>query len=221
VGQGKATCARCGRGLGLACDKPAGSAAATVERAEPKSPLQLGDWKLEDDLREAQRLVRLIQLQCDEPLACEEETASEGPSPAGRASANEPVRESAGGASLLTWLVLGCGLSGLVCGVVLLVWSQVSERSELWHLGLPVAVVSQALLATGLLLQSESRKKPAAAQSEARTQVEAEPAPWQINSAGALHASGVSLHFSAAQQAVPTSRQIKQQIDAALRRRSA
>ena len=46
----------------------------TVESTEPaaaaaktKSPLLLDDWKLEDDLREAQRLVRLIQLQTDEP----------------------------------------------------------------------------------------------------------------------------------------------------------
>jgi hypothetical protein len=40
-----------------------------------------------------------------------------------------------------------------VCGAVLLIWSYVEQRDELWSIGLPFALVGQAGLIIGLVLQ--------------------------------------------------------------------
>jgi hypothetical protein len=101
-------------------------------------------------------------------------------------------------------------------------WSHVSGRGELWNIGLPVALVSQAVLACGLVLQFNFGGKQPAPLNAA-----APPAPaathLHVNTGPAMHASGLSVHFSTSlqQQAAPTSRQIKQQVAAALRRRAA
>ncbi len=55
----------------------------------------------------------------------------------------------------LAWFVLSLGLMGLVCGGVLLGWSVVTARQELWQLGLPIAVGGQAVMLVGLLLLLE------------------------------------------------------------------
>lgn len=44
----------------------------------------------------------------------------------------------------------------LACGGVLLGWSLVTGRSELWNLGLPLALLGQAGLLVGLVLQLEN-----------------------------------------------------------------
>jgi hypothetical protein len=227
--KGRTTCARCGRGVGLQTCSTSHSeipAGAPSPATATKSPLDFSDWKLEDDLREAQRLVRLIQLQCDEPGAREIETASERD----ETLAAEPTRHrtttesTSGGGSALGWLVSGSGLSGLVCGCALLVWSHYTGRVDLWSIGLPVALVSQAVLACGLILQCDfgGRKK---AVVEAASHAPPAPATHlHVNAGGGMHASGLSVHFSATpqQQAVPTnSRSIKHQVEAALKRRAA
>lgn len=55
----------------------------------------------------------------------------------------------------LAWFVLSLGLMALVCGGVLLGWSVVTARQELWQLGLPIAVGGQAVMLVGLLLLLE------------------------------------------------------------------
>ena len=40
-----------------------------------------------------------------------------------------------------------------MCGGVLLIWSLVAGRQELWNVGLPAAVVGQIALLVGLVLQ--------------------------------------------------------------------
>jgi hypothetical protein len=47
------------------------------------------------------------------------------------------------------------GLIGFLCGGVLLAWSYVAGRDELWSLGMPIAVAGQAGLLLGLVLQLE------------------------------------------------------------------
>jgi hypothetical protein len=189
-----------------------------IHPAPNKSPLDLSDWKLEDDLREAQRLVRLIQLQCDEPVASPELPADE--LPVGNAVEERTHRQQRSG-SLLGWLVLGCGLSGLVCGCALLGWSHYTGRVELWNIGLPVALVSQAVLACGLILQFDFGGRKAE-QHAAAPQAYASPTHLHVNSGAGMQAAGLSVHFSTTPQpqAAMTSRQIKQQVEAALRRRA-
>ena len=53
--------------------------------------------------------------------------------------------------SWFAWPATGLGIMGLVCGVVLIGWSMAGSRPELWSVGLPMALVSQALLILGLL----------------------------------------------------------------------
>jgi hypothetical protein len=51
---------------------------------------------------------------------------------------------------------MSLGLMSLVCGGVLLGWSIVEDRPELWTLGLPLAAGGQVGLLVGLVLQLES-----------------------------------------------------------------
>ncbi len=65
-------------------------------------------------------------------------------------------KSRAGGrSSLLAWTVLSLGLMAFACGAVLLAWSFVEQRQELWRLGMPTAVAGQVGLLLGLILQSE------------------------------------------------------------------
>jgi hypothetical protein len=54
---------------------------------------------------------------------------------------------------VVTWLALAVGTTGFVCGGVLVGWSLVAGRQELWNIGLPVALVGQIALLAGLVLQ--------------------------------------------------------------------
>jgi hypothetical protein len=56
----------------------------------------------------------------------------------------------------LSWLVLSLGLMPFVCGVVLVGWSWFSGRDDLWRIGIPLALVGQAGLLAGVLLQLEA-----------------------------------------------------------------
>ena len=55
--------------------------------------------------------------------------------------------------AVVTWLALALGTTGFVCGGILLGWSLVTGRQELWNIGLPVALVGQIALLVGLVLQ--------------------------------------------------------------------
>jgi hypothetical protein len=67
----------------------------------------------------------------------------------------EKSMESKGGSvfSAFIWLALSIGTTALVCGGVLLGWSRLTGRGELWNIGLPTAVGGQIALVVGLVLQ--------------------------------------------------------------------
>ena len=48
---------------------------------------------------------------------------------------------------------MSLGTMALVCGGVLLVWSVVTGRTQLWTIGMPVALCGQIVLLVGLILQ--------------------------------------------------------------------
>ncbi|MEN6449555.1 MAG: hypothetical protein ABFC96_03605 [Thermoguttaceae bacterium] len=52
-----------------------------------------------------------------------------------------------------TWLAVALGTIGFVCGGILLSWSLVAGRHELWTIGLPTALGGQILLLVGLVFQ--------------------------------------------------------------------
>ena len=75
---------------------------------------------------------------------------------------HQPLRKDAASAepvghgSILgaaSWLALSAGTMALVCGGVLLGWSIIGQRGELWTIGLPIALAGQIGLVVGLLFQ--------------------------------------------------------------------
>jgi len=57
--------------------------------------------------------------------------------------------------SVLAWASLSLGTMVFVCGGILLGWSVIGNRPELWSVGLPVAAGGQVCLLLGLVLQLE------------------------------------------------------------------
>ena len=58
--------------------------------------------------------------------------------------------------STVAWLILSLGLMSFVCGGMLLGWSLLAGRNELWNLGMPMALAGQFGLLLGLILQLDS-----------------------------------------------------------------
>jgi len=57
---------------------------------------------------------------------------------------------------LMAWMILSLGLATFACGAVLLGWSLVAQRDDLWPIGMPLALIGQAGLVLGLILQLDS-----------------------------------------------------------------
>ena len=55
----------------------------------------------------------------------------------------------------VAWLVLLIGLMGMACGGVLVGWSLIAGRQDLWPIGLPIALVGQIVLVIGFVLQMD------------------------------------------------------------------
>src|SRR5262249_9372259 len=56
----------------------------------------------------------------------------------------------------IAWTILSLGLAIFACGAVLLGWSLVARRDDLWPVGMPLALIGQAGLVLGLILQLDS-----------------------------------------------------------------
>jgi hypothetical protein len=68
---------------------------------------------------------------------------------------HKPQPRTGVGSSLLAWSMMSLGLMSFVCGAVLIGWSLLDDRPELWNLGLPTAAAGQVGLLLGLVLQLE------------------------------------------------------------------
>ena len=210
-------CARCGEAVRtFASDSSEDDAPAQgfdFPRSASVPPASsLLDWKLDDELREAQRLVRLVKSQSDGGNRTAEQTDSD-PSP--KHSPAGARRSS--GSGLFGWTLSGLGLSGLVCGCALLIWSLVTGRNELWTIGLPTALVSQVVLVCGVLLKRDDSE---VADEQGRSQASTAVIQMQ-SSMGGMHPSGLSVHFSNASSGGETSlnsEQLRKEIEAVMRK---
>jgi hypothetical protein len=63
----------------------------------------------------------------------------------------EPAKESNSIGIWLSWLGVGTGLAAFTCGGVMLVWSAVATRPELWSTGCSLAMAGEAGLLVGCL----------------------------------------------------------------------
>lgn len=165
-------CPRCGRGLGGDRREPTGDAAAIPEEkaaGEPGAGLPVYDgWELDQQLRHAQSLLQTARggSRGREAAYQQEVTRVDGPHVASRpwhpaTAAKSAQRKRAkspqpsGAIGVLTWAVLSLGTMALACGGILLGWSLVTDRAELWGIGLPIALGGQVTLLLGLILQLE------------------------------------------------------------------
>lgn len=126
---------------------------------EPDSDFD--DWALDIELQRMQRLVS-ASLNPGEspppalpPLPLTHSTASGSGNTIDLAShavagnSIGPARRS----SITVWVLLGSGIMAFVCGAVLLAWSLVADRGELWTLGMPICLAGQLGLLLALVFQ--------------------------------------------------------------------
>lgn len=220
-------CARCGEVFGGTDSKSASessSAALRVVNSAAPPAWKPHDWQLEEELREAQRLVRLVTSQSSDTRASSSPADERSNTPkaerakgASRSSGQAPQQPHQGGGTF-GWVLSGLGLSGLVCGCTLLVWSLASGRDELWTIGLPTALISQVVLICGILLRRDD--------STSNSERTSDPATTLVQvqaSQGGMQPSGLSVHFAntaSAGQTLDTD-QLRREIEAVMQRQRA
>jgi hypothetical protein len=150
---GLSRCGRCGREL--AKSEPA----APVAAARASKPRLADDWELDADLRGVERLLGSLKanrIDLGEMPPTRPHGFSQGahaprsPLDAPRSPASDANRPKS---HSLAWGILAIGLATFACGAVLLGWSFAADRADLWPLGLPLALIGQAGLIIGLMLQ--------------------------------------------------------------------
>jgi hypothetical protein len=168
---GSPRCARCGSELSADAGPQAGhavglaeSAAKGLDLSTPQSLASasggLDDWEIEQSVRDLQARVGNSH-RVDRASRRTERTAERKPKlrvhgrHAGQIRPHKRKKVSRLRSSTLAWTVLSLGLMAFACGAVLMVWSFVEQRQELWNLGLPAAVAGQVGLLLGLILQLE------------------------------------------------------------------
>lgn len=137
------------------------------ERVSPLPPrLDLEDWELEPQLRAAERLLKGLRQEAPAEQVSAVHAAHRPVPDWHVPAANTPlttevaqthrqpnVPEQVEKSGTLAWTCLSLGVMALACGGVLIAWSLLGGRDDLWSIGLPLAVVGQGGLVIGLLLQ--------------------------------------------------------------------
>lgn len=158
-------CARCHGQLAkrAAADPPAASAeeAASAPFAfDPlRAPPTLDEWDLNHDLATVTRIMQSLRAEGATAASAPPEprlptwhaTHAAQPLPAPHGAATPPAKRS----HWLAWPALMLGVMGFACGAVLLTWSFITGRGDLWTYGLPAILAGQGLLVLGLVLQLE------------------------------------------------------------------
>jgi hypothetical protein len=134
---------------------------ATIEQLL-QPPLPQDDWQLEAELRYVERLAQAWRnAPPSEPLPLPGESAAMQRAEKSHAQ-NEQAHDSISNKqpkprfANLAWTSLSLGVMTFVCGGVLLAWSAIAHRTDLWSIGLPLTLFGQAGLILGLVLQLET-----------------------------------------------------------------
>ncbi|MEE8452916.1 MAG: hypothetical protein V3R99_13405 [Thermoguttaceae bacterium] len=136
-----------------------------VAVTEPEPPA-CDPWELDQQLQHIQQVLGTEKPNSGRTAAAyQQEAARLDPSHAGPAawhplpsakSARAAKRKSTRSHSTmagLVWIALSLGTMAFVCGGILLGWSIYTDRSELWDVGMPIALCGQIALLIGLVLQ--------------------------------------------------------------------
>lgn len=133
------------------------------------------------DLRSVERLLAVLEKRPEDPFALprRQRKAQVPVQPTAELAAwnlpplPTPSTESKGG--FLAWLFLSFGLMAFTCGGVMLVWSVVEGREELWSFGIPLALGGQGGIIFGLIglaeAASQRHKQASAALEDYRQRV--------------------------------------------------
>lgn len=168
---GEYRCLRCAQGIYTPqAATPAES--GTVDALDVPQPLEasgaeapsLSDWEAEDRLLHLGRLLGAEKSASDsDPRtksqrvfrvdAAHQETPARHRSPARHRQHRPDPDDGFSWAAFFIWTILALGLMALVCGGVLLGWSILGRRADLWPVGLPIALAGQVALVVGLILQ--------------------------------------------------------------------
>lgn len=127
----------------------------------------LDDWEFDEQLRAAARLAKRHQSNRTQGQTTESPPAPHFRLDVPQFTQNHPsekdrpevLGEKSGrrqSPSFLAWTVLSLGLMTFVGGAVLLGWSFVGQRPDLWPYGLPLTLFGQAGLVMGVVLQLDS-----------------------------------------------------------------
>lgn len=162
-------CARCGATIDADSFIPA-DASPPPAAASPGDEPAAGDglepydpWEMDEQLRHIERVLarskapdqRCPPARQAEPArldAAHHTTTSWHLPPAGSSVHTRP-KNAAALSTALTWAALSLGTMALFCGGILLGWSMLTGREELWNVGLPIALGGQIALLVGLVMQ--------------------------------------------------------------------
>ena len=166
-------CPRCGREIRAISQEEAGNSmpSAQVAAASDTPPALGGEspnydsWEIDEQLRHIQRTLQNGKGKAVSDAGRQRETVrfdsaqaalsgnhvstSKRPDPSQKTAA----RRRNSGSGVLLWIALAIGTAGCACGGVLLAWSLVAGRHELWTVGLPTMLIGQIALLAGLALQ--------------------------------------------------------------------
>jgi hypothetical protein len=169
-GEGDLRCGKCGGGL--SGGKPAAAATACAASAAGtfRSPPALDDdWALEAELRGVERLMQSLKSRSPlaessivqnsmQQAAANWHSAQSGHAPCADATRSQKLVTARDKgiqprSHAAAWCILSLGLAVFACGAVLLGWSLFAKRDDLWPVGMPLALIGQAGLVLGLVLQ--------------------------------------------------------------------
>ncbi|MBN2216673.1 MAG: hypothetical protein JW719_04790 [Pirellulales bacterium] len=173
-GTGRYCCLRCGKPVGREPSAPARPDCApdADQEAASREETALGaavaasgydGWELDEQLRHVARRLGMAAQPSGAGLGKTHRRidAAHGSTPEphfdGRPARRDADGPGLGGALLgaFAWFTLMLGLMASTCGGVLLIWSVVVDRAELWNVGLPIAVGGVLALFVAMVLQLE------------------------------------------------------------------
>ncbi len=123
-------------------------------------PRLYDDWEVDDHLDHLGRVLHREKPQPAKSVTRRVDAAHQNVPPPHPPRGRQPgvpqqpaAEDSLSLMAFFTWTLLSLGLMTFVCGGVLLGWSIVSGREDLWTVGLPSALGGQVALLIGLILQ--------------------------------------------------------------------
>jgi hypothetical protein len=156
-GGSRICCARCNGVLagGDGNSAPPAIDAASGGQSEALDTAPFDDWSLAADLATISRVVESFRRDGPADGAGVAPPHRIDPIPAREyhGEARRELRPPAKRNGLLAWPALMLGMMAFACGAVLVGWSFVANRGDLWAYGLPCVLGGQALLIVGLILQ--------------------------------------------------------------------